>query len=45
MDKFIGRIRDRVGADTLFMIMSDHGFCGIQKEIYLNNWLREEGYL
>ncbi len=45
VDKFIGRIRDRVGADTLFMIMSDHGFCEIQKEIYLNNWLREEGYL
>lgn len=45
VDKFIGRIADRVGRDVLFMIMSDHGFCGIHKEVYLNTWLREEGYL
>jgi predicted AlkP superfamily phosphohydrolase/phosphomutase len=25
--------------------LSDHGFAGIDKEFYLNSWLRDEGYL
>jgi predicted AlkP superfamily phosphohydrolase/phosphomutase len=45
VDAFIGRVREKVGPDPLFMIMSDHGFCEIQKEIYLNHWLQEQGYL
>ena len=45
VDKFVGRVWDKFGADTLFMIMSDHGFCAIEKEVYLNHWLQQEGYL
>jgi len=45
VDQFIGRVWEKVGRDALFMIMSDHGFCGIRKEIYLNRWLQEQGYL
>ncbi len=30
---------------TPVVMMSDHGFCGLKKEIYLNYWLRQEGYL
>jgi predicted AlkP superfamily phosphohydrolase/phosphomutase len=45
VDAFIGRVREKVGPEPLFMIMSDHGFCEIQKEVYLNTWLREQGYL
>jgi predicted AlkP superfamily phosphohydrolase/phosphomutase len=25
--------------------MSDHGFTGIKKEVFINHWLRENGYL
>ncbi len=28
-----------------FFILSDHGFTGIRQEVYLNSWLRQEGYL
>lgn len=31
-------------ADGLFLL-SDHGFTGIQQEVYLNVWLQEQGYL
>jgi predicted AlkP superfamily phosphohydrolase/phosphomutase len=45
VDAFIGRVFEKVGKDALFMIMSDHGFCEIEQEVYLNRWLEEEGYL
>ena len=28
-----------------FFILSDHGFCGIRREVYLNAWLKEQGWL
>jgi len=28
-----------------FFILSDHGFCRIQTEVYLNHWLAQNGYL
>src|SRR5579862_4796506 len=45
VDEFIGRVFEKVASDSLFMIMSDHGFCEIQQEVHLNRWLEEEGYL
>jgi predicted AlkP superfamily phosphohydrolase/phosphomutase len=32
------------GDDGLFLL-SDHGFTGIEQEVYLNAWLEEHGYL
>lgn len=45
VDRFIGKVYDWFHGKGLFMIMSDHGFCRIKKEVYLNNWLVSEGYL
>jgi len=45
IDRFLGQIYEAIGKDDLFMIMSDHGFCGIDREVYLNAWLRQQGYL
>ncbi len=45
IDRFLGEIYEAVGKDDLFMIMSDHGFCRIDREVYLNAWLRQQGYL
>jgi len=28
-----------------FFLLSDHGFCGIKQEVYVNTWLRENGFL
>jgi predicted AlkP superfamily phosphohydrolase/phosphomutase len=45
LDGFIGEIYSRIGDDVPFIIVSDHGFTTIKKEVYLNSWLREKGYL
>ncbi len=45
LDGFIGEMYERTGDDTPFIILSDHGFTTIKKEIYLNAWLKEKGYL
>ena len=37
--------RKLTGSDEGLHIMSDHGFCGIVQEVYLNAWLEREGYL
>lgn len=45
LDEFIGEMYLRVGNDIPFIILSDHGFTSIKKEIYVNWWLRDKGYL
>jgi len=45
LDAFIGEMYNRSGEDVPFIILSDHGFTTIKKEIYLNTWLKEKGYL
>ena len=31
--------------DTLFMVISDHGFTNFRRGVNLNTWLKEQGYL
>lgn len=45
IDAFIGEVYKRVGDDIPFIILSDHGFTTIKREVYLNSWLKEKGYL
>jgi predicted AlkP superfamily phosphohydrolase/phosphomutase len=45
VDKFIGEIAEKAGDNTTLMLMSDHGFTSIKREIAVNQWLREQGYL
>ena len=45
LDTFIGEMYHRLGDGVPFIILSDHGFTTIKKEVYLNAWLREKGYL
>jgi predicted AlkP superfamily phosphohydrolase/phosphomutase len=52
VDDFIGRIYDRFlgagdpqSAHKQFYMLSDHGFCGVKTEVYLNRWLQENRYL
>jgi predicted AlkP superfamily phosphohydrolase/phosphomutase len=37
--------RKMMGGDKGLYLLSDHGFCGIVQEVYLNAWLEKEGFL
>jgi len=43
VDAELGRIRARLPAETLLVVMSDHGFQSYTRELHLNAWLRDEG--
>ena len=49
VDGIVGRIllsyRSLTGDDSGLYLLSDHGFCQIDQEVYLNAWLQREGYL
>jgi predicted AlkP superfamily phosphohydrolase/phosphomutase len=49
LDQFIAKIVDAYletsGDHSGLYLLSDHGFCGIKQEVYLNVWLEQEGYL
>jgi predicted AlkP superfamily phosphohydrolase/phosphomutase len=45
VDQSVGQIVDEVGQDAHLLMLSDHGFCLLKKEVYLNYYLRQRGYL
>ncbi len=46
MDELIGEVAAKVDdPDTVFMVISDHGFTNFRRGVNLNAWLRDEGYL
>ncbi len=45
IDEVVGEIYGRLRDDDLFMMLSDHGFGVIEKEININHFLKERGFL
>jgi len=45
LDNFIGTFYKKIDPDTPFIMLSDHGFTSINKEVYLNVYLKDKGYL
>ncbi|MFQ5646029.1 MAG: alkaline phosphatase family protein [bacterium] len=45
IDRYIGQVLDSIDDATTFFMLSDHGFTLIKHEVYLNSWLKKEGYL
>lgn len=45
LDKALGGAMEKVGDDTVVMIMSDHGFAPWNRAFHVNTWLLENGYL
>ncbi len=45
VDEMIGRLVDALTDEVALLILSDHGFCSLEKEVHLNHWLRQAGYL
>lgn len=44
-DEFIGQVMEKVGDDTLFMLISDHGFTSFERGVSLNTWLVDAGLM
>jgi predicted AlkP superfamily phosphohydrolase/phosphomutase len=45
VDKQVGEIIDSFNSSGTVFVISDHGFCKINKSIDLNTWLLREGYI
>lgn len=45
LDTVLGQMIDLAGEDTTVIVASDHGIGPLYKEVFLNNWLQERGYL
>ncbi len=46
IDAFVGElVEKRLPEGCELVVLSDHGFCAVEKEVYLNHWLEQEGYL
>lgn len=45
LDRKLGRLLEHADENTTVMVVSDHGFGPLEKNVYLNTWLRKEGYL
>jgi predicted AlkP superfamily phosphohydrolase/phosphomutase len=44
-DDFVGELRGKLPKDVVFMVMSDHGFHSFRREVNLNTWLVQNGYM
>jgi predicted AlkP superfamily phosphohydrolase/phosphomutase len=45
LDQVIGEVMARFGSRATIFVMSDHGFANFGRQLNLNTWLREYGYL
>lgn len=45
LDEILGQILDQMDGKTFLIIVSDHGFGAMYKEVNLNRWLVEQGFL
>jgi len=48
IDDYVGRIHDQFvkpNPEVEFILLSDHGFCSIKQEVYVNQWLQDKGWL
>ncbi len=45
IDKLIGTILRQIDEQSALLLLSDHGFCTLNYEVYLNKWLAENGFL
>jgi predicted AlkP superfamily phosphohydrolase/phosphomutase len=45
MDSILGYAVQRVGPDATVMVLSDHGFTSFRRNVHLNTWLYENGYM
>jgi predicted AlkP superfamily phosphohydrolase/phosphomutase len=45
VDALLGRVREKLPDGTVLIVMSDHGFQPFTREIHVDAWLRDNGWL
>jgi predicted AlkP superfamily phosphohydrolase/phosphomutase len=45
IDEILGMLRQKLDDDIIFILMSDHGFCAVKKEVNLAWYLQEKGWM
>ncbi len=45
IDTVIGEMTEKMGGDTALLMLSDHGFAHLKNEVFINSWLKQQGYL
>ena len=45
LDRYIAALMEKLNDEVKLLILSDHGFCGVEKEVQLNVWLERENLL
>ena len=45
IDEQVGKVMRAVGENTAIVVMSDHGFSPFRRQVHLNRWLEQHGYL
>jgi predicted AlkP superfamily phosphohydrolase/phosphomutase len=45
VDTILAEFLKRLPSDTLTVLVSDHGFCPVTQEIFINNYLQDNDYL
>jgi predicted AlkP superfamily phosphohydrolase/phosphomutase len=45
IDDMLGELAAKMDDNMTLMWMADHGFCTIKKEVYVNRWLMDRGWL
>jgi predicted AlkP superfamily phosphohydrolase/phosphomutase len=45
IDRSVGELVSRLDDDCRLILLSDHGFCRLDQEVYVNRWLERDGWL
>src|SRR4029079_525256 len=45
VDASVGELVRRRSSDCTLILLSDHGFCRLDREVYVNRWLERDGWL
>ena len=45
IDDSVGQIVQRLDDDCRLILLSDHGFCRLDEEVFVNRWLERDGWL
>jgi predicted AlkP superfamily phosphohydrolase/phosphomutase len=45
VDGVVGRLYNDLNGEVHFLALSDHGFGRLSRDVYINRWLEDEGYL
>lgn len=45
IDSVLSKFLKTIPKETFVVLLSDHGFCPVTREVYLNNYLQDHGYI